>query len=124
MSLDIKMENYDDDDDDWVDQDPLNSILTEATRSLPEPFPMDSFELPNDPRTKRPRLSNLTRPMEPIETQVSGDVPIRNATRIEDTYDSFGQYISSLLRSLPPEKALRLQPKIVKMIVDVGAEEI
>lgn len=43
--------------------------------------------------------------------------------RTEDTYDNFGKYIASLLRSLPASKALRLQPRIVDMIVSVSVGE-
>ncbi|XP_063536846.1 uncharacterized protein LOC134746408 [Cydia strobilella] len=35
----------------------------------------------------------------------------------EDYYDSFGKYIASLLRSMPKEKAMLLQPKVISLIV-------
>ncbi|CAG4944662.1 unnamed protein product [Parnassius apollo] len=38
----------------------------------------------------------------------------------DDCFDSFGKYISSMLRSMPMQKALELQPKIVALITSVG----
>ncbi|XP_063365796.1 uncharacterized protein LOC134654259 [Cydia amplana] len=37
--------------------------------------------------------------------------------RKEDYYDSFGKYIASLLRSMPKEKAMFLQPQVISLIV-------
>ncbi|CAB3230270.1 unnamed protein product [Arctia plantaginis] len=45
-------------------------------------------------------------------------------SREVEHYEAFGTYIASLLKSLPPKKALLLQPKIVNMIVSVGVEDL
>lgn len=59
-----------------------------------------------------------------FEIEETPSIVQRTPPRPSDHYESFGTYIASLLRSLPPKKALILQPKIVKMIVAVGVEDL
>ncbi|KOB70358.1 Uncharacterized protein OBRU01_15467 [Operophtera brumata] len=40
----------------------------------------------------------------------------------DDYHDTFGKYVASLLRSLPPQTALSLQPKIVSLITSSGID--
>ncbi|CAK1586586.1 unnamed protein product [Parnassius mnemosyne] len=40
--------------------------------------------------------------------------------QLDDCFDNFGKYISSMLRSMPMQNALELQPKIVALITSVG----
>lgn len=129
------MECYDvDEQDDWgfqtqIDLEPITNYSQLEDQS-------ENEEVTEDSQAKRRKRSNSSGPSDNFSqgqqtflndvTPVpvvpsSASVPI--ASRTEDTYDVFGKYIASLLRNLPAQKALRLQPKIVDMIVTVSVME-
>lgn len=41
------------------------------------------------------------------------------ATNIDDSYDNFGKYIASMLRSIGPPTAIRLQQNFINQITNV-----
>ncbi|KAH9631121.1 hypothetical protein HF086_008623 [Spodoptera exigua] len=75
-------------------------------------------------RAKRRRASsnapsdNMSQHPVFLQSEVSGV-----AARPEDTFDNFGKYVASLLRGLPPQDALRVQPRIIDMIVNLGVKQ-
>ncbi|XP_047992494.1 uncharacterized protein LOC125231174 [Leguminivora glycinivorella] len=86
----------------------------------------DSINSEDEPPMKRARYSssssrmissfgqnNLEKTIKDLEAKIE---ELTEANK-EDYYDSFGKYIASLLRSMPKERAMLLQPKVISLIV-------
>ncbi|KAJ8714796.1 hypothetical protein PYW08_004777 [Mythimna loreyi] len=133
MVTNVKMECYDiDEQDDWgiqaqIDLEPIANYSQSEEQS-------ENEEVSEEPRAKRRRRSSsgpsdhysqsqqiFLNEVTPVTAVAGAAAPV--AARAEDTYDVVGKYVASLLRSLPPQKALRLQPRIVDMIVTVSVTE-
>ncbi|XP_012543932.2 uncharacterized protein LOC101746935 isoform X2 [Bombyx mori] len=56
-------------------------------------------------------LQSLIRTIEKLSEQLK-----TRTTRKQDVFDDFGTYVASVLRSLPSERAMALQPKIISLI--------
>lgn len=130
------MECYevDEEQDDWAIPPQIESEHSEPVANYSQSEGQsENEEVSNDSRAKRRRQSvssgrsdNFSQNQIFLTNDVTPTVGAAPAVaRPEDTYDNFGKYIASLLRSLPAKKALRLQPKILEMIVavSVGEEE-
>lgn len=70
----------------------------------------NNSDMTNDIEQAYPNLSEVT---------TDGLTSVTQLPRHEDLFDNFGRYIASLLRCLPQDQALRLQPEIVNMIIQV-----
>uniref|UniRef100_A0A2A4JT13 MADF domain-containing protein n=1 Tax=Heliothis virescens TaxID=7102 RepID=A0A2A4JT13_HELVI len=111
----VKMEIFEiEEEESWAPQQ-LDQV--EANYSQSE-YLSESEEHSNHSRAKRRRQSKS--PVENNQNQMylPKEAP-STAGRSEDTFDNFGRYIASLLRGLPAQDALRVQPKIVDMIVSL-----
>ncbi|XP_050347630.1 uncharacterized protein LOC126771665 [Nymphalis io] len=79
------------------------------------------------PRVKRSRNSSISFSEPKLEETYSNNlVPsVRDTSSHQqpttslrdDCYDSFGKYVSAMLRNMPEQQAMELQPQIVKLLV-------
>lgn len=82
------------------------------------------------PSGKRPRLEEVhkcTPPLPPLHPNPSLSLLKNISSNLEnlvqqrdDPLESFGKYVATMLRNLPPQKALVLQPKIVSLITNAA----
>lgn len=117
--------------EEWVQMTNPEDILNPAETSCPEPSCSENDDHETGP-SKRWRPSKGHRISKRIKrddfdrdafSQTLRDISAQLYALIpqnEDYFDNFGKYIASLLRSLPPQKALMLQPKIVELIASTG----
>lgn len=79
---------------------------------------------------KRPRIEEVhscTPPLPPLHPNPSLSLLKNISSNLEnlvqqrdDPLESFGKYVATMLRNLPPEKALVLQPKIISLITNAA----
>ncbi|XP_047032362.1 uncharacterized protein LOC124639170 isoform X2 [Helicoverpa zea] len=106
-------------DESWVGQQ-LDQV--EANYSQSE-YMSEGEDHSSQGRAKRPRRSKS-----PADSCNQNQIflPMQaapgSAGRSDDTFDNFGRYIASLLRGLPAQEALRVQPKIVSMVVSLAVQ--
>ncbi|XP_049704694.2 uncharacterized protein LOC126056267 [Helicoverpa armigera] len=120
MESKVKLEIFQiEEDESWVGQQ-LDQV--EANYSQSE-YMSEGEDHSSQGRAKRPRRSKS-----PADSCNQNQIflPMQatpgSAGRSDDTFDNFGRYIASLLRGLPAQEALRVQPKIVSMIVSLAVQ--
>lgn len=118
----------DDATDEWVPVgnaeqvlDPDSTLVTNNSDSEEEPPTVSAkkrkvYQYPKRTRPESKEEKSVSQSLKDIQSHLHVLM-----SHNDDYHDSFGKYIASLLRSLPPQKALALQPRIVSLITEVGA---
>lgn len=96
------------------DEGSADSQLSKRRRLSQSCDQADNIDTTNNVEQPYPNLSKVTNDV------LTG---VTHLPRQEDLFDNFGKYIASLLRCLPEDQALRLQPEIVNMIIQVRMKD-
>ncbi|KAF9801336.1 hypothetical protein SFRURICE_018055 [Spodoptera frugiperda] len=120
---DVKTEYFEiDESDEWSQQQ--ESAAGASYQSEGHSEPDDQSNDSQYQQAKRRRMSSSAPSENMSQHQVFLPSSVSTAAaRPDDTYDNFGKYVASLLRGLPAQDALRVQPRIIDMIVNVGVKQ-
>ncbi|KAG6451139.1 uncharacterized protein LOC115444195 [Manduca sexta] len=117
--------------EEWVQMTNPEDVLLPDTNYLePSCSETDEYEI----RSRKRNVSSDTRSSKRIRTedyepgnpsQTLRDISSQLTEMLahNDCFDNFSRYVASLLRTLPMQKALMLQSKIVEMITAAGIED-
>ncbi|XP_073961295.1 uncharacterized protein isoform X1 [Choristoneura fumiferana] len=96
------------------------SVNSDDCIQIPEPRTLTKRTLSCAPPISPKRLredTNNNDQMRQMIREMSNKIDAIVDDKKEDYYDTFGKYIASLLRSMPKERAMMLQPQVISLIV-------
>lgn len=96
------------------------SVNSDDCIQIPEPKTLTKRTLSCAPPISPKRLREGSKNDEKVSQmfrEISKKLDALVDNKKEDYYDTFGKYIASLLRSMPKERAMMLQPQVISLIV-------